>query len=360
MDVINNMARFYSPDSSGSISSLLASCTLGNSTNSCNRSHVSIQYKGKSYDSASIALEAYIEDYEEALRSSVHSNGKLANRKSLNPSFKQTASLNAELKNKVSLSRRRPVNRDSDLLSLTTDDLLSFPSNGSLPLFQGYHSEQKINKGHKTSNVSSLRKPTDLSSQPLSPFQRCTLDFLDLEGYRDIPIAHYNENRLNHSQAKYRDLLTSNPLQSVLKKDYPRWLTSHKSDLSVSGLTSVPEVKYPVWLKNYELLSDSDSQRHREELNLVQTPKTFPGAVSEYQNYNQCSINMPLKGDPSELLLHKSQDANTSKTEVLSPLQYKGSPQTEEILEGERSWENIPFPTLVLFLEGITMAQLKL
>ncbi|XP_029435737.1 lung adenoma susceptibility protein 2 isoform X2 [Rhinatrema bivittatum] len=66
-----------SPESSISISSLLASCSLGNSLrSSC--SHISsVQYKEKLYESATEALEAYIEDYDGSLLSPAVSTGKI-------------------------------------------------------------------------------------------------------------------------------------------------------------------------------------------------------------------------------------------------------------------------------------------
>lgn len=62
----------YLPEST--VSSLLASCSL-NSSNSY--SNGSIQYKDKVYNSASQALEAYIEDFDQSLMSSEVSTGKI-------------------------------------------------------------------------------------------------------------------------------------------------------------------------------------------------------------------------------------------------------------------------------------------
>ncbi|KAE8636682.1 hypothetical protein XENTR_v10003084 [Xenopus tropicalis] len=359
-----NMEESVSPNSSASISSLLASCSLSG-TGRFSRSRQSVRYKDRLYDSASRALEDYIRDYEEGLQATGTKAGKTAGCARLNQSVKER-----ELQDQLSVSRRQPRARDPDLLSLTTDDLLSFPSDGYLPLYRTYQSEHKQSRNCRTLYGSSLRKQK--SSQTLSAYSKRQPHLLDLETYRDIANHSHKEGHggdySRHVAArKNKAAVIPSPLGPA--KDYPRWLTSHKSELDVSGITSVPEVKYPVWLKNHGLLSDADSQlsleraKSHQDVLLSGRNKRLNGAgtcsykpthvsYSDDEGFIKLKesnrvighLKTPLKSDSIDLLLQKSEDADISQTEVSSPLHFQGSPQTEEILEAERSWENNPYP----------------
>ncbi|XP_063816043.1 lung adenoma susceptibility protein 2 isoform X3 [Pseudophryne corroboree] len=83
------MEQSSSPDSSISISSLLASCSLSSHSGS-SHSVGSIKYKDRLYDSASKALDAYIEDHEESLHSPIASPGKITIRPSPHHSSAKT------------------------------------------------------------------------------------------------------------------------------------------------------------------------------------------------------------------------------------------------------------------------------
>uniref|UniRef100_F6QZ73 Chromosome 18 open reading frame 54 n=1 Tax=Xenopus tropicalis TaxID=8364 RepID=F6QZ73_XENTR len=73
----------------------------------------------------------------------------------------------------------------------------------------------------------------------------------------------------------------------------------------------------------------------------LQATGTKAGKTAGCARLNQ---SVKERGDSIDLLLQKSEDADISQTEVSSPLHFQGSPQTEEILEAERSWENNPYP----------------
>uniref|UniRef100_A0A8C0FDI6 Lung adenoma susceptibility protein 2 n=1 Tax=Bubo bubo TaxID=30461 RepID=A0A8C0FDI6_BUBBB len=111
-----------SPDST--VSSLLTSC----STDSNNPySNSWIQYKDKLYSSASEALEAYIEDFDLSLTSSEISTGKICICQSTPKQVKFP---------KHRAKEKHGIECDPDSISLTTDDLLAFPADGSLPFVQ--------------------------------------------------------------------------------------------------------------------------------------------------------------------------------------------------------------------------------
>ncbi|XP_053304181.1 lung adenoma susceptibility protein 2 [Spea bombifrons] len=392
------MARSGSPDSSVSISSLLASCSLGSS--STRTSFPSIVYKDRLYDSASRALEAYIEDYEQNLRSPVSSGKITLTASSRLPPATRRAGSPVKGERVTSLRRRTP--RDPDLLSLTTDDLLGFPSDGSLPAPRARLSEHKHASARRKHNGSSSRMPAPLTSRPASSLNGTSkLSLLDLQtqDYPDvfkekrkpryIPYATGSENKLvfnNKNPSKY------SLKNSALPKSYPRWLTSEKSELSVSGLTSIPDVKYPVWLNALNLPSDSDSDAISKEyrsLETVRQPRIAKkvhsapftgrmtdlrvpqlGAYGDREGFDKVipdniinekvatnpgaykHLERLLRDDSVEVVLQSSKSPNNfGKKDLAIPVP-NGSPRTEDILEGERSWEKLPFaiksPVLVL------------
>ncbi|XP_008690513.1 lung adenoma susceptibility protein 2 isoform X3 [Ursus maritimus] len=124
-----------------SVSSLLASCNLSGSNSS--NSDGSFQYKDKLYSSASQALQAYIDDFDLSQMYPGASTGKInIDRCSANmPEFSNyiykpnNAFENLDpKKSSSSLSCRRKTVNDIDSISLTTDDLLKLPADGSFSL----------------------------------------------------------------------------------------------------------------------------------------------------------------------------------------------------------------------------------
>uniref|UniRef100_A0A8C8SK67 Chromosome 18 open reading frame 54 n=1 Tax=Pelusios castaneus TaxID=367368 RepID=A0A8C8SK67_9SAUR len=77
--------NIYSPEST--VSSLLASCSLNGSNSSSNGL---IHYKDKVYNSASQALEAYIEDFDQSFLSSDASTGQICIGQSTPKDFKSS------------------------------------------------------------------------------------------------------------------------------------------------------------------------------------------------------------------------------------------------------------------------------
>lgn len=166
-------------------------------------------------------------------------------------------------------------------------------------------------------------------------------------------------------------------------KNYPRWLTSQKSDLNISGITSLPDFKYPVWLHNQDLLPDTNSERiFKEDQNSpghsyqAQRTSRFTNKldcfedsfdpsnslsndkelINEYEcdcDQNQCQRENPLlpgqskepfSGDRIELLILKAKKNLETCNEELPKHMKKeeDSPCSLDKLEAERSWENIP------------------
>uniref|UniRef100_A0A8D2L478 Chromosome 18 open reading frame 54 n=1 Tax=Varanus komodoensis TaxID=61221 RepID=A0A8D2L478_VARKO len=119
MSCLIKNSNVYSPEST--VSSLLASCSLNSSSDSN-----SFQYKDKLYRSASQALEAYIEDFDLSLASSNLRPGKISITQSTPKDFSSSKD------SFIGPHLRRKIAYEPDKLSLTTDDLLAFPPDGSV------------------------------------------------------------------------------------------------------------------------------------------------------------------------------------------------------------------------------------
>uniref|UniRef100_H9GEE1 Chromosome 18 open reading frame 54 n=1 Tax=Anolis carolinensis TaxID=28377 RepID=H9GEE1_ANOCA len=369
------------------VSSLLANGSLhsSNSSSSLN-AHSSIQYKDKLYRSASQALEAYIEDFDRSLVSPNQRPGKIWITQS---TLKDASSLEDNVKHKYDNLKhhatsgsaaphlRRKTAYELDLLSLTTDDLLTFPADGSAPFTQS----SAFRSGPLRSNLNRKSLVTSASC-----FPHRTSSFGNKEfNFREKPVSslHTDSNGKPFACHKYDSgLLEKDPQieqEFVSHNNYPRWFTSQKSDLHISGLSSIPDIKYPTWLKSHNLLSDSSNEGstlpHVEENNptSVQDKKQLRNQTQNRLNIfgnnlldmeykqdvkNSCQYDAPsvcfipraskkhmplILDDDVDILLHKAwKTLESSAEELTSALKNDGSPCTVDVLEGERSWDNGP------------------
>uniref|UniRef100_A0A8D2GNV6 Chromosome 18 open reading frame 54 n=1 Tax=Urocitellus parryii TaxID=9999 RepID=A0A8D2GNV6_UROPR len=393
----NTKHRVCSQESS--VSSLLASCNLngGNSSNSDGPFH----YKDKLYSSASQALQAYIDDFDLSQIYSDTSTGKISSDKSSAnvPQFSKyiykpnNAFENLDhKKHSNSLSYRREIVNDIDSISLTTDDLLRLPADG-LFSFTDVGPVKLCKKNKKcTGRLGSSAIKKHLNFQ-----DSCTSMGKDNLVTR---VVDTNINGKQCSKLKSPKLMNrtnkcifesslSFPKKSSLKessqhsleKNYPRWLTSQKSDLNVSGISSLPDFKYPVWLHNQDLLPDASSQKvykvfkedHSSPRHSYQAQRTsrltnkldcceYSFEPSNFSNYlsddkglvneYKCQYENPLlsgqskkpfSGDKIELLILKAKKNLDQCTEELpKSVEKDDSPCSLDKLEAERSWENIP------------------
>ncbi|XP_078075747.1 lung adenoma susceptibility protein 2 isoform X2 [Mustelus asterias] len=177
--------------------------------------------------------------------------------------------------------------------------------------------------------------------------------------------------------------------------NYPRWLTSQKSELDVSGITSIPELKYPGWLQDCDLGSDSCDQealnereyllstryeteltgsrlysssarytpKHKHFANYLERdpafhkhterglsgtlrrtpPHTARFAHCHAEEVEDSDCSKPFRDDHIDLLIQKAEHVLEALTQhVTSPQQNHGSPGTEEVLEADRPWDNPP------------------
>lgn len=138
--------------------------------------------------------------------------------------------------------------RESDHISITTDDLLLLPVDGSLPVTRtsAFLSRLESSRlGHST-NLSALSqsrsvKAPNKSSDCSSASRTLCVDDL-LMGSLRIRHAPLHSNSFMSTKTKKQ--------RSVSSHHLPRWMTSHKSEMGFSGLTSIPDLKYPAWLED--------------------------------------------------------------------------------------------------------------
>lgn len=305
-----------SPESS--VSSLLA--TSGRLRSSIHPEPVStIRYKDTHYASASQALDAYICDFHRSLRDSETSTGMLELPKTLtkpkphprNRDVLKTSLTDGEL-NFLNI----PVGkRDSDRLSVTTDDLLALPNDGSLPVTRtsallsrsgsSFPSGMSFSFSSRSQKRSS-RRPASRESFPV--------DALLMGGLR------------SQRQAPPPNVLLANqthPPDTPRSSCLPRWMTSQKSEMDFSGMTSVPELKYPLWLRQCEEPSDG----HQSD-----RPLSVPSWVRELEESSR-DTQSGTKGHPYD-------DRVSSSSPPLGlgePLNTSG-----ETLDADRSWDNPP------------------
>ncbi|XP_007434718.1 lung adenoma susceptibility protein 2 isoform X1 [Python bivittatus] len=366
------------------VSSLLASSSLNSGHDSLNI-HSPVQYKDKLYSSASQALEAYIKDFNLSLSSPDVRPGKIdipqrasKNFKSSRDSFKSKCE---NVKQRTHLGRR--IAYESDMVSLTTDDLLAFPADGSLSFKSSRPLAQRSNVNrrswtasascshHRTSSFSNKGKEDSLEN---SLFSSSYQEASRRKG------AQYKFHK--HDPVLPGDDQPSSQ-ETVFHKNYPRWLTSYKTDLSISELSSIPESKYPIWLKNHKLLLDSSNENStqtshlEDELLSLQDNKDLMKfqnlnrlSTSEYPRRNdvvslkhKCDIQTNCQNDSpgayflprglrehkdlliddTELVIQKARRAlESSAGKSTSLLKNDGSPCTVDVLEAERLWDNVP------------------
>ncbi|XP_032855617.1 lung adenoma susceptibility protein 2 isoform X1 [Tyto alba] len=387
-----------SPDST--VSSLLTSYSIDSSKPYSNSL---IHYKDKLYSSASEALEAYIEDFNLSLTSSEISTGKICICQS---TPKQVKFSKNHTKGKhvlddlnqhsglgsLASAFRRQSERDPDLISLATDDLLAFPADGSLPFvqrspFKSRHQSSEWNRGSlKTSSCPSQTSSLDTESSFRLPKSGKAVAHQNLhKDFSKKKCAVYTPDRYNSVSSKGSLRPLSFEENSNTFKNYPRWLTSQKSDLSVSEISSIPNFHYPVWLKSYNLFSDSaeesDGQNFNREGKSISS-QTFeslkerhsvdkdssdyfeqkgcldlggdnkveescnydsPDACFPFENSLLRHGRKPFREEQLELLTLKADRGLEGSTEDLSSnLENDVTPSTIDILGAERSWENAP------------------
>ncbi|XP_038646453.1 LOW QUALITY PROTEIN: lung adenoma susceptibility protein 2 [Scyliorhinus canicula] len=392
--------------------------------------HSSVLYGGRTYQSASQALEAYIDNFERKLVSSRGGTNKLHLGSSSKPFSSSPHRQKEVFRDQHSFrdlclpsrSLRRRIASDPDLASLTTDDLLGMPPDGSLPLTRASvlqtQTQQHLGSqfNHSCSYTfqnllqRSLRNILRIGITREMTALHCFVGKLDIV-HQTEQLASNNLDFHLGTVPRERDrymthsVFPSLPVNdcrfgkqkhdSIPQHNYPRWLTSQKAELDVSGITSIPDLKYPGWLQDCDLGSDSCDQealnereyllstryktelpgsrlysssaryvpKHKHfgnylerdpafhkhtELGFSGTLRRTPPHTTRFAHCNTKEVedshrNKPFRDDHIDLLIHKAEHAlEILSQHMTSPEQNLGSPGTEEVLEADRSWDNPP------------------
>ncbi|XP_028273451.1 lung adenoma susceptibility protein 2 isoform X3 [Parambassis ranga] len=282
---------FLSPEST--VTSLMSSSGHLRSSLRPPEHNTFFRYRDKDFDSASAALDAYITDFER----SHHDHSSLETGRLFlphNPLFTPRRPKVHTLRNKDGMSpflRERltdteldflnlPVsslqrNSNHDRLSMTTDELLSVPYDGTMPVT---HTTAFLQGLLPQSGAS---RPGHLSSRPEHRVCARLGSNQAVSHYHSLPISKPRSSRCRcrPGEATFKPDVFSNPYSSSLKTAHrgmsserpepssslhlPLWLTSNKADMDLSGITSMPDLKYPAWIqscdiKEPELLTQSE------------------------------------------------------------------------------------------------------
>lgn len=233
------------------------------------------------YSSASEALQAYIDDFDLRREDPGVNPGRVKTEGASSSYVHKPTGAFENLDHKQHLNslayRREPIT-EMDTVSLTTDDLLRLPADGSFSftcVAPGHRPSKRNRKYIGRRDSSDIKKPNfHVASTPKSKDNVVTPDvYTDVNGKKcggprtPKPMTRNNKCVLESSlsfpkKSSFKDSSKYGP-----EKNYPRWLTSQKSDLNVSGVTSIPDYKYPIWLHSQDLLPDGNSQRDSKLLN---------------------------------------------------------------------------------------------
>ncbi|KAI4887797.1 hypothetical protein NFI96_024755 [Prochilodus magdalenae] len=375
------------PSPESTVTSLLASSGRLRSSLHPEPVHI-IKYKDRHYESASEALDAYIADFHRTLRTSETSVGQLELPKEPGtPRPPRSGYRNREVL-KESLTEKEldflklpvgPQHRDSDHLSVTTDDLLLLPSDGSLPVtrtsaFLSQSGSYPLGRSFNSSSWSRSRP----SRAPRGSFHR--------PAARRTPLGASGKERplCVDDLLSSRSRTTSGTLPpssfltrqtdhpgSLASHHLPRWITSHKSEMDFSGVTSIPDLRYPAWLRECDIPTETTSGApavpswiHELEEDAEEAPQDTKGQrkVSEQATLRElrlrftqalaaegrgtaCGDGEPFRGDRIGSLIQRAEQMLNSPSLGLCATgrEQHGSPGgTEDLLEADRSWDNPP------------------
>lgn len=141
--------------------------------------------------------------------------------------------------------------RESDHISMTTEDLLLLPVDGSLPVTRTSAFLSRFER-------SSLGRSTHLSAwSRAGPSETPDKSSNCSSASRTVCVDDLlmGSLRLRHAPLHSNSFMSekSNKHRSGSSHHLPRWMTSHKSEMGFSGLTSVPDLKYPAWLEECDV-----------------------------------------------------------------------------------------------------------
>ncbi|XP_026888088.2 lung adenoma susceptibility protein 2 [Electrophorus electricus] len=336
-----------------------------------------IKYKNRRYDSATQALDAYIADFQQSLHASATSVGELEFPKEPStPDLLHVGYRNRDVL-KDSLSDRE-LNllhfTTSDHHSVTTDDLLLLPCDGSLPVTctsaalsrsGGHLRGCSVNSSFWSRSRPSGVVKGSLHCCPATLRSPCRARALG----RERPLCVDDLLTSQHGPPLLTTPLTTkmDPPASRACRHLPRWITSHKSEMDFSGVTSIPDLRYPAWLSECHIPTEaqagtpsasswvSELERNTndgqwetkgsEQATLRELRLQFAETLVAAENGGVSDESRePFRGDRIGFLIQRAEQVLNSPSLGLrsSTKEQQDSSGTEELLNTERSWENPP------------------
>ncbi|CAG5867157.1 unnamed protein product [Menidia menidia] len=269
----------------------------------------SFRFREKVYDSASAALDAYIADFERSCQKSKRLTGSMV----LPPNQATTS------KPRVGMLRNRDVLRERlteteldflylpvsslhhqgnrDRLSMTTDELLSIPYDGSLPVT---HTSACIHAHRTCSGLNSCH------AAPCHINQHHSLPDKTSRSYRrqGRPKVTIFEPAVDTPSYAHRKVRSEWDGPSSLLH-LPHWLTSNKAEIDCSEISSLPDLPYPAWIQSCGVSVPPPPQSELWEDHVAQVPgapKTgAPSWVSDLMKNNDF-IQPSAQGDSQQTL----------------------------------------------------------
>ncbi|XP_029920916.1 lung adenoma susceptibility protein 2 isoform X2 [Myripristis murdjan] len=234
-------------------------------------------YRDKDYTSASEALDAYIADFEQSHGAGESAAGRLVlpGRRHAGATGPRTAPRNRDVLRERLTDRELdfltlPVSSlrhrgNRDRLSMTTEELLSIPCDGSMPVTHtsAFLRGPLSRSADAPGSSSRLRSRVGLSGAPSlgreDPAARTcwTPRSRGEAGGAAMLRPDCHVSHLSSFQAADGHVGLERPLQAAAAAassslHFPRWFTSHKSEMNFSGVSSVPELTYPTWIHSCE------------------------------------------------------------------------------------------------------------
>uniref|UniRef100_A0A1A8J1R8 Chromosome 18 open reading frame 54 n=2 Tax=Nothobranchius kuhntae TaxID=321403 RepID=A0A1A8J1R8_NOTKU len=221
-----------------------------------------IRYRDKDYDSASAALDAYISDFDRSCQKCRSLTGSLV---LCNGPSSPTKPRVGSLRNRDVL-RERLTDRELDFLnlpvsslrhrsnrdrySMTTNELLSIPYDGSMPVthtsafVQGLPSWSEAPRSFSPTFRPAHRTSAGLDNRA-APFH--------LNQTSD-PIRPPSSSRCRGRAAMLNPAAgASSSAHRAADLHIPHWLTSNKAELNCSEISSLPDLKYPAWIRRCDV-----------------------------------------------------------------------------------------------------------
>lgn len=359
MEYSRLVGDILSPEST--VTSLLSSSGHLRSSLQAPNHNTSFRYRNKEYESATAALDAYIADFERSQQSRGSFTGELVLPHS--PPLTPSRPGASTLRNKDVL-RERLTDRELDFLSLpisslhhrsnrdrlsmTTDELLSIPHDGSMPVthtsafIQGLMSQSRASRPSFTSSNPPHRTWGRLSCSHTAPQLNHSHHIRTPRSSRGRPgaatlkpDADISSASCSWSAHRAARLERADPSSSF---HLPHWFTSNKSEMDCSGITSVPDLKYPPWIECCDLSeppSGAESELGDGKVGVSLPARHKTGAPSWVEELEEdVPEQTPAQADSQQTL----RDLRLQFAEQISLLTFeeKGSDIMETLFKNDR------------------------